>query len=58
MRSDPRLADLPVLMATASSIELSRLAHASGFLRKPFQREVLFAMIARLLDVEGKPSAD
>jgi CheY-like chemotaxis protein len=50
LRSDPRTADLPVLMATASSIELSRLRRVSGLLHKPYSRDVLFAMIARLLE--------
>lgn len=49
VRSDPRLENLPVLMATASSIELERLQRVSGLLRKPYPRHVLFAMIARLL---------
>jgi len=50
MRSDPRLADVPVLLATASTIDLDRLHRVSGFLRKPYPRQVLFAMIAKLLD--------
>jgi CheY-like chemotaxis protein len=50
VRSDPRLADLPVLMATASSIELSRLRRVSGLLRKPYPRGVLFAMIRQWLE--------
>lgn len=49
MRADPRLADVAVLMATASSIDLARLQRISGFLRKPYPRDVLFAMISRLL---------
>ena len=42
-------AHLPVLLATASTIDLSRLRRVSGLLRKPYPRHVLFAMIARLL---------
>lgn len=49
MRSDPRLADVPVLMATASTIDLKRLQRVSGFLQKPYPRAVLFKMIRRLL---------
>jgi CheY-like chemotaxis protein len=49
MRADPRLAELPVLFATASSIELERLERASGFLRKPYPRQVLFALLERLV---------
>lgn len=53
IRSDPRLATLPVLLATASSIDLASLPRASGFLRKPYAREVLFAMLAQLLEKRG-----
>lgn len=49
VRRNPRLEDVPVLMATASNIELDRLQRVSGLLRKPYPRHVLFAMIARLL---------
>jgi len=54
VRANPRLAKLPILLATASSIELSRVPRASGVLRKPYPREVLFAMLAQLL--ERRPS--
>lgn len=50
VRQNPRLAKLPILLATASSIELSRVPRASGVLRKPYPREVLFAMLAQLLE--------
>lgn len=53
IRRDERLADLPVLLATASDIDLGRLQRVSGFLRKPYPRHVLFAMISRLLDEAG-----
>jgi len=53
LRADPRLADMPVLMATASSIELSRLKRVSGLLRKPYPRGVLFKMIRELLGTRG-----
>jgi CheY-like chemotaxis protein len=50
VRENPRLKDLPVLLATASSIALESVPRASGFLRKPYPREVLFAMLKRLLE--------
>jgi len=50
LRRDERTAHLPVLLATASQIDLSRLRRVSGLLRKPYPRHVLFEMIARLLD--------
>lgn len=50
LRREARTAHLPVLLATASSIDLSRLRRVSGLLRKPYPRHVLFEMIARLLE--------
>ena len=50
LRKETRTAHLPVLLATASTIDLSRLRRVSGLLRKPYPRHVLFAMIARLLE--------
>lgn len=55
LRRDARTAHLPVLFATASTIDLSRLRKVSGLLRKPYPRHVLFAMIARLLDPPREP---
>jgi len=49
IRADPRTAGLPVLLATASSIDLSRMTRVSGLLRKPYPRELLFTMLERLL---------
>jgi CheY-like chemotaxis protein len=54
LRRDERTAHLPVLLATASTIDLSRLRRVSGLLRKPYPRHILFAMIARLLETAGK----
>jgi CheY-like chemotaxis protein len=56
LRSDPRLADLPVLMVTAASIDLTRLRRVSGLLRKPYPRAVLFKMLGELLERSGPPS--
>jgi CheY-like chemotaxis protein len=49
LRQDPRTESLPVLLTTASSIELKDVQRASGLLRKPYPREVLFAMLGQLL---------
>ena len=49
LRQDPRTERLPVLLTTASSIELKELQRASGLLRKPYPREVLFALLGKLL---------
>jgi CheY-like chemotaxis protein len=53
IRSDPRLAKLPVLLATASAIDLERMKSATGLLLKPYEREVLFAMLAQLLEARN-----
>jgi CheY-like chemotaxis protein len=50
LRQAERTAHLPVLLATASTIDLSRLRRVSGLLLKPYPRQVLFAMIARLVE--------
>ncbi|MFN0244852.1 MAG: response regulator [Planctomycetota bacterium] len=50
VRENPRLKRLPILLATASSIDLARLPRATGLLRKPYRREVLFAMLRQLLE--------
>jgi CheY-like chemotaxis protein len=57
LRDNPRTANLPVLLATASTIDLSRLHRISGLLRKPYPRHVLFEMISRLLETVGDPES-
>lgn len=49
MRADPRTRDVPVLLATASSIDLERMGRVRGLLRKPYPREVLFALLEKIL---------
>ena len=53
MRTHERTAELPVLLATASSIDLGRMRRISGLLRKPYPRELLFKMIDELLGREA-----
>jgi CheY-like chemotaxis protein len=53
MRASSRLEDLPVLLVTASSIDLGRMQRVSGFLRKPYPRHLLFTMIERLLGAKA-----
>ena len=48
IRGELGLADLLVLLATASAIDLSCLPPVAGFLQKPYPRQVLFEMIDRL----------
>jgi len=49
LRAHERTARLPVLMATASSIHREDMPQATAFLHKPYPREVLFPLIARML---------
>lgn len=49
LRADPRTQDVPLLLATASDIDLGTLQRASGLLRKPYPRAMLVGMIDRLL---------
>lgn len=49
MRANPRTRELPVLLATAASIDLARVGRVSGLLRKPYPRAVLYALLERLL---------
>jgi CheY-like chemotaxis protein len=49
MRSCDRLAAVPVLLVTASSIDMSRMQRVSGLLRKPYPRQLLFTMLEQLL---------
>ncbi|TAJ12465.1 MAG: response regulator [Planctomycetota bacterium] len=48
IRDELGLHGLPVLVATASNIELERLPSACGLLRKPYPRQVLCALLERL----------
>lgn len=49
VRQDPRTADLRVLLATATDIELAMLQRCSALLKKPYPRELLFQMLDQLL---------
>ena len=49
IRERERTRDIPVLMATASSIDLKNIERANGLLRKPYPRELLIGMVKRLL---------
>ena len=49
LRAREDLADLPILLATATNIDLAAMSRASGLLRKPYPAELLFKMIRELL---------
>ena len=50
MRAEQRLELVPVLMATAAPIALGQLGPVSGLLRKPYPRQVLFALLRGLFE--------
>lgn len=49
MRNSERLENVPVLLVTASNIDLGRMRRVSGLLRKPYPRQLLFTLIEQLL---------
>ncbi len=51
LRADPEFADMQILLATASNIDLETMTRANGLLRKPYTRGVLFQMIQGLIGV-------
>lgn len=54
IRSDPRTAGQRVLMATASRVDLARLATVNGVLHKPYPRELLFSTLQQLLPLAAR----
>lgn len=51
IRANPRLAGLPILMATAAKVDLSRLQRVNGVLHKPYPRELLMRTLRQLLPI-------
>ena len=49
LRAQEAFQDLPILLATATEIDLATMSRASGMLRKPYPAEVLYKMIRELL---------
>ncbi|MCP3919469.1 MAG: response regulator [bacterium] len=58
LKADERCCEVPILLATATQIDLAKLPPASGFLRKPYPRELLFTMIRQLLGIEAASATD
>jgi len=56
LHADPRLAQVPVLMLTASAIDLKQLLHVRGLLRKPYPRALLFKLLGELLGGDEAPA--
>ena len=49
LRKHPMTHGIPVLLTTASRIGLDDIRKADGFLSKPFQEELLYKVVAKLL---------
>jgi CheY-like chemotaxis protein len=49
IRSIPDFQKIPILLATACSMDLSDVKMADGFLVKPYQKDILFSFIHHLL---------
>lgn len=49
LRAQEAYRDLPILLASATEIDLATMTRASGMLRKPYPAEVLYKMIRELL---------
>ncbi|MGH7163557.1 MAG: response regulator [Planctomycetota bacterium] len=49
LKADPRTRPIPVLLATASQVDLSTLTYADGFLVKPYRQDILFSLVRKLL---------
>jgi CheY-like chemotaxis protein len=49
LRADPATQGIPVLLASAAKVSIADIRQADGFLAKPFQEALLFALIDRLL---------
>lgn len=57
LRADLATAQIPVLLSTASKIAVSDVRKADGFLAKPFQEDLLYELVSRLLGTsrQGAP---
>ena len=51
LRADEATAEIPVLLATAGRISFEDIQKADGFLAKPFQEDLLYQMVERLLGI-------
>jgi len=50
LKGDPATAQIPVLLATRSQVDLASLTYADGFLVKPYRQDVLFSLVKKLLE--------
>jgi CheY-like chemotaxis protein len=49
LKADQKTRRIPVLLATASQVDLASLTYADGFLVKPYRQDVLFQLVKKLL---------
>ena len=51
LREDDKTRGIPVLLATAGRISLEDIQRADGFLAKPYQEDLLYQLVERLLAI-------
>lgn len=49
LKANPKTQKIPVLLATASQVDLRTLTYADGFLVKPYRQDILFSLVRKLL---------
>ena len=49
LRADETLREIPVLLASAAKVSIEDIQRTDGFLAKPFQEGLLYAMVDRVL---------
>ncbi|MFQ5843886.1 MAG: response regulator [Planctomycetota bacterium] len=49
LKKNPGTQRIPVLLATASQVDLRTLTYADGFLVKPYRQDILFSLVRKLL---------
>lgn len=54
LKQKPETRHIPILLATAGAIDMTQIRRADAFLAKPFESEILFSFIERLLCEKGK----
>jgi CheY-like chemotaxis protein len=54
LKGRPETRHIPILLATAGAIDMAQVRRADAFLTKPFESEILFSFVERLLSESRK----
>jgi CheY-like chemotaxis protein len=54
LKEKPETRNIPILLATAGTIDMTQVRRADAFLTKPFESEILFSFVERLLSESRK----